>query len=163
MSKLFFAIVALFQLLCRVTGLSYAELNILVYCALVPLSWLLVVVWRRPGYWPLLMAQLLVLLGLLLRHFHLGPLSQRFYDYNIAVLEKLGQATGLGYVGVSLLMGVLVPGFSVVLLVAVPRRALVGMYLLLMGALLTYFWMGQTVAPFPGGARSAVRLTSLVP
>jgi len=107
-SQLFYAIVALFRLVCRLTGLSYAELNILVYCALVPMGWLLLVVWRRKSLWPWLLGQFGVLLALLiLRRGHLGPPGQRFYDYNIAVLEKLGHATGGGYLAVSLLMGVM--------------------------------------------------------
>lgn len=145
MGQLFYAIVALFRLVCHLTGLSYAELNILVYCALVPTGWLLVVVWRRKRLWPLLLGQLLILLALLLRHGHLGPSGQRFYDYNIAVLEKMGHATGGGYVAVSLLMGVLIPAGTVGLLLAVPQRALVGVYLFFIGSLVTYFWLGQAV------------------
>ena len=86
-----------------------------------------------------------VLLTLLLWHRHLGPSGQRFYDYNIAVLEKLGHVTGGGYVAVSLLMGVLIPAVTVVLLLAVPQRAVVGMYMFFIGALVTYFWLGQAV------------------
>ena len=145
MSQLFYAIVTLFRLTCHLTGLSYAELNILVYCALVPMGWLLLVVWRRKSLWPLLPGQLLVLLTLLLPQGPFGPSSQRFYDYNIAVLQELGHATGGGYVAVSLLMGVLVPAVTVVLLLAVPQRALVGVYLFFIGALVTYFWLGQAV------------------
>jgi hypothetical protein len=149
-SQLFYAIVALFRLVCRLTGLSYAELNILVYCALVPLGWLLIVVWRRKSLWPWLLGQVGVLLALLIvRRGHLGPPGQRFYDYNIAVLEKLGHATGGGYLAVSLLMGVLIPAVSVLLLSTVPRRALVGMYLFFVGALMTYFWMGQAAIAAP--------------
>ena len=146
MSQLFYAIVALFRLICRLTGLSYAELNIMVYCALVPLGWLLIVVWRRKSLWPWLLGQVGVLLALLIvRRGHLGLPGQRFYDYNIVVLEKLGHATGGGYLVVSLLMGVLIPVISMVLLLTVPRRALVGMYLFFIGGLVTYFWMGQAV------------------
>ena len=146
MSQLFYAIVALFRLVCRLTGLTYAELNILVYCALVPMGWLLIVVWRRKSLWPWLLGQMGVLLALLiLRRGHLGPSGQRFYDYNIAVLVKLGHATGGGYVAVSLLMGILIPAVTVVLLLAVPQRALVGVYLFFIGALVTYFWLGQAV------------------
>ena len=156
MSQLFYAIVALFRLVCRFTGLSYAELNILVYCALVPIGWFMIVVWRRKSLWPWLLGQLGVLLALLiLRRGHLGPLGQRFYDYNIAVLEKLGHATGGGYLAVSLLMGVMIPAVSVVLLLAVPRRALVGVYLLFIGTLVTYFWLGQAVIAPPDASWQA--------
>ena len=143
-SQLFYAIVTLFRLVCRFTGLSYAELNILVYCALVPMGWLLLVVWRRKSLWPWLLGQVGVLLAVLIvRRGHMGTSGQRFYDYNIAVLEKLGHATGGGYLAVALLMGVFIPAVSMVLLLSVPRRALVGMYLFFIAALVTYFWMGQ--------------------
>ena len=109
------------------------------------MGWLFIVVGRRKSLWPLLLGQLLVLLTLLLQKGHLGPSSQRFYYYNIAVLEGLGHATGGGYVAVSLLMGVLIPAVTMVLLLTVPQRALVGVYLLFIGALVTYFWLGQAV------------------
>ena len=162
MSQLFYAIVALFRLVCRLTGLSYAELNILVYCALVPMGWFMIVVWRRKSLWPVLIGQWLVLLALLLWRGHLGSSSQRFYDYNIAVLEKLGHATGGGYLAVSLLMGVLIPAVSVVLLLAVPRRALVGVYLLFIGALGTYFWLGQAVIDPPAASWQGWQTNQLV-
>jgi hypothetical protein len=144
MNQLFQGIVALFLHACRATGLSYAELNILVYCALVPLSWILLVVWRDKRFWPVLLAQLLVFLFLLLRHFRLGGAGQHFYDYNITVLEKLGRATGLGYVAVSLLMGVLIPAISLALLLGVPRRWAAGLYLVFVAALMAYFLLGQS-------------------
>ena len=139
---LFDALVVLFMSVSRLTGLSYAELNILVYCGLVPLSWLALVVWRQPRYKWLLLAGGAALLALALRLRQPGSTGQGFYDYNIRVLELLGRATGLGYVLMSLLMGVLVPGVAAALLLLVPRRwalALwVGFGLLLLG----YFVLG---------------------
>ncbi len=146
MQQLFDAIVALFFRLCRETGLSYAELNILVYCALVPLGWLVLVVAKQRRYWPLLALQLAVLGGLLLRHFRLGAAGRQFYHYNIAVLEKLGRATGWGYVAISLLMGVVVPVVAAGLVLVVPRRWALGVYVLLVAALGSYFWLGQAYA-----------------
>jgi hypothetical protein len=146
MQQLFDAIVTLFFRLCRETGLSYAELNILVYCALVPLSWLLLVVARQRRYWPLLVVQLAVLVGLLLRHFRLGASGRHFYKYNIVVLEKLGRATGWGYVAISLLMGVVIPLTAAGLVLVVPRRWVLGVYLFLMAALGSYFFVGQAYA-----------------
>jgi uncharacterized membrane protein (UPF0182 family) len=146
MQSLFDAIVALFFRLCRETGLSYAELNIFVYCALVPLSWLVLVVARQRRYWPLLVVQLIVLVGLLLRHFRLGAVGRHFYRYNIVVLEKLGRTTGWGYVAISLLMGVVIPLMAAGLILAVPRRWVLGVYLLLVAALGSYFWIGQDYA-----------------
>lgn len=110
------------------------------------MGWLVIVVGRRKSLWPWLLGQVLMLLVLLIvLRGHLGPSGQRFYDYNIAVLEKMGHATGCGYLAVSLLMGVLIPAASVVLLLAMPRRALVGVYLFFIGALVTYFWLGLAV------------------
>ena len=153
MSQLFYALVALFRLVCRLTGLSYAEFNILVYCALVPMGWLLIVVWRRKSLWPWLLGPVGILLALLIvRREHLGPSGQRFYEDNIAVLEKLGHATGGGYLAVSLLMGVLIPALSVVVLFAVPRRALVAVCLFFIAALVTYFWIGQVAVSLPGAS-----------
>jgi hypothetical protein len=146
MQQLFDAIVALFFRLCRETGLSYAELNIVVYCALVPLSWLVLVVARQRRYWPLLVVQLAVLGWLLLRHFRLGAAGRHFYRYNIVVLEKLGHATGWGYVAISLLMGIVIPVMAAGLVLVVPRRWVLGMYLLLVAALSSYFWIGQAYA-----------------
>jgi hypothetical protein len=146
MQQFFDAIVALFFGLCRETVLSYAELNILVYCALVPMSWLVVVVARQRRYWPLLVVQLAVLVGLLLRHFRLGAAGRHFYHYNIVVLEKLGRATGWGYVAISLLMGVVIPVIAVGLVLLVPRRWVLAMYLLLVAALGSFFWVGQAYA-----------------
>ncbi|ALD20548.1 hypothetical protein [Hymenobacter sp. DG25A] len=143
MNQLFQGIVALFLLACQATGLSYAELNILVYCALVPLSWILLVVWRDKRFWPVLLAQLLVFL-FLLRHFRLGAAGQHFYNYNITVLEKMGRTTGLGYVAVSLLMGVLIPVISLALLLGAPRRWAAGLYLVFVAALVAYFLLGQS-------------------
>lgn len=145
MQQLFDAIVALFFRLCRETGLSYSELNIFVYCVLVPLSWLVLVVARQRRYWPLLLVQLAVLIGLL-RHFRLGAAGQHFYRYNIVVLEKLGRTIGWGYVAISLLMGVVIPLIAAGLVLAVPRRWVLGVYLLLVAALGSYFWIGQDYA-----------------
>lgn len=146
MQQLFDAIVSLFFRLCRETGISYAELNILVYCALVPLSWLVLVVARQRRYWPLPLVQLAILVGLLLRHLRLGAAGQHFYHYNIAVLEKLGRATGWGYVAISLLMGVAIPVVAAGLVLLVPRHWVLGVYLLLVAALGSYFWVGQAYA-----------------
>jgi hypothetical protein len=101
---------------------------------------------RQRRYWPLLVVQLAVLVGLLLRHFRLGAAGRHFYRYNIVVLEKLGRATGLGYVAISLLMGVVIPAVAVGLVLLVPRRWVLGMYLLLIAALGSFFWLGQAYA-----------------
>jgi uncharacterized membrane protein (UPF0182 family) len=101
---------------------------------------------RQRRYWPLLLVQLAVLIGLLLRHFRLGAAGQHFYRYNIVMLEKLGRTTGWGYVAISLLMGVVIPLIAAGLVLAVPRRWVLGVYLLLVAALGSYFWIGQDYA-----------------
>jgi hypothetical protein len=135
-------IVRAFQAICRATGLSYPELNILVYCLLAPLSWLTLVALRRPRYWWLPAALLLAGAGLLLRRHRFTGLSRWFYDYNIRVLEELGRFTGLGYTALSLLVGVLVPAVALLLLLLVPRRGVLGLAALLVALLLAYFVVG---------------------
>lgn len=143
MQELFDDIVRAFQAVCRATGLTYPELNILVYCLLAPLSWLLVLALRRPGVGaPLLGVAGLLSAGLVLQRQHFRGLSRWFYDYNIRVLEQLGRATGLGYVALSLLVGVLVPALALLLLALVPRRGLLPLVLAFLALLLAYFVMG---------------------
>ncbi|RTQ46541.1 hypothetical protein EJV47_21555 [Hymenobacter gummosus] len=143
MQELFDDIVRAFQAVCRATGLTYPELNILVYCLLAPLSWLLVLALRRPRLGgALLAAALLLSAALVAERRRFTGLSRWFYDYNIRVLEQLGRATGLGYVALSLLMGVLVPGLALLLLAVVPRRGVLPLTLAFIGLLLAYFVVG---------------------
>lgn len=122
LAALFDALVVLFTTVSRAAALSYAELNIVAYCGLVPLVWLGLVVLRQPRYKWLLLAGTMVLAALVLWLRQPGSTGQSFYNYNIRMLELLGRATGLGYVPVSLLMGVLIPAVAAGLLVLVPRR-----------------------------------------
>jgi hypothetical protein len=143
MQELFDDIVRAFQAVCRATGLTYPELNILVYCLLAPLSWLLVLALRRPRLGGVLLAGALLLsAGLVAERRRFAGLSRWFYDYNIRVLEQLGRTTGLGYVALSLLVGVLVPAVALLLLALVPRRGLLPLTLLLLALLLAYFVLG---------------------
>lgn len=143
MQQFFDDIVRAFVAVCRATGLSYPELNILVYCLLAPLSWLLVVALRRPRLGgPLLAVAGLLSAALVLERRRFSGLSRWFYDYNIRVLEQLGRYTGLGYVALSLLMGVLVPAVALLLLWLVPRRGVLPLALGFVGLLLAYFGLG---------------------
>ncbi|OON69646.1 hypothetical protein [Hymenobacter sp. CRA2] len=128
----------------RATGLTYPELNILVYCLLAPLSWLLLVALRRPPLWWLPLGLLLLTAGLLTERQRLTGLSRWFYDYNIRFLELAGRYTGLGYVAVSLVTGVLVPAVALLLLAVAPRRwvlPLAGTYVALLLAYFVSGWM----------------------
>lgn len=75
-----------------------------------------------------------------------GSTGQGFYNYNIRLLELLGRTTGLGYVLVSLLMGVLIPAVAAGLLLLVPRRRALLLWALLLALLLAYFWLGTRLA-----------------
>ncbi|GAB3837500.1 hypothetical protein [Hymenobacter jeollabukensis] len=128
MQQLFDDIVRVFVATCRATGLSYPELNILVYCLLAPLSWLLVLALRRPRLGgPLVLGAALLIGALTVERRRFAPLSRWFYDYNIRVLELAGRYTGLGYVAVSLL---------------VPRRAVLPLAAAFAALLLLYFVVG---------------------
>lgn len=143
MQELFDDIVRAFEATCRATGLTYPELNILVYCLLAPLSWLLVLALRRPRLGgPLLLLAMLLGGALVTERHRFRSLSRWFYDYNIRVLEQLGRYTGLGYVALSLLMGVLIPAVAMLLLLLVPRRGLLPLTLAFLGLLLAYFVAG---------------------
>ncbi|WP_019949497.1 hypothetical protein [Hymenobacter aerophilus] len=99
-------------------------------------------VWRQSRYRWLLLAGAAALLALALRLRQPGSTGQGFYDYNIRVLELLGRATGLGYVLVSLLMGVLVPGVAAAMLLLVPRRWALALWAGFGLLLLGYFGLG---------------------
>lgn len=143
---LFDALVVLFMSVSRGLGLSYAELNILVYCGLVPLGWLGLVVLRQRRYKWLLLAGTLALVGFAWLLRQPGSTGQGFYNYNIRLLELLGRTTGLGYVLVSLLMGVLIPAVAAGLLLLVPRRRALLLWAGLLALLLAYFWLGTRLA-----------------
>ncbi|MCC3157505.1 hypothetical protein LJ737_09660 [Hymenobacter sp. 15J16-1T3B] len=143
MQQLFDDIVRVFVATCRATGLSYPELNILVYCLLTPLSWLLVLALRRPRLGgPLVLGAALLVGALTMARRRFAPLSRWFYDYNIRVLELAGRYTGLGYVKVSLLVGVVVPAVALLLLLLVPRRAVLPLAAAFAVLLLLYFVVG---------------------
>ncbi|GAB2969136.1 hypothetical protein GCM10027048_45000 [Hymenobacter coalescens] len=80
--------------------------------------------------------------GLAAERHRFRGLSRWFYDHNIRVLEQLGRYTGLGYVAVSLLVGVLVPAVALLLLALVPRRGVLPLALAFVALLLLYFVLG---------------------
>ena len=145
-ADLFDALVVLFTSGSQWLGLSYAELNSIVYCGLVPLGWLGLVVVRQPRYKWLLLAGTVALVVLTLALRRPGSTGQGFYNHNIRVLELLGRATGLGYVLVSLLMGVLIPAVAAGLLLLAPRRRALLAWVGLLALLLGYFLLGTRLA-----------------
>ncbi|NVO85837.1 hypothetical protein [Hymenobacter terrestris] len=145
-ADLFDALVVLFISGSQLLSLGYAELNIVVYCGLVPLGWLGLVALRQPRYKWLLLAGTVALVALALLLREPGSTGQGFYNYNIRVLELLGRVTGLGYVLVSLLMGVLIPGGAAGLLLLVPRRWALLTWVTLLALLLGYFVLGIRLA-----------------
>jgi hypothetical protein len=139
MNALFDDIVRLFQAICRQTGLRYTELNILVYCLLVPASWYLIVWFRRRKGLPLLLAHLALPVFYYLGKTPLAPASDAFYQVNIRALEWIGKAGGMGYVGISLVMGVGIPGLVYTILLWSPKRRLFWAYGIFMGLNLLYY------------------------
>ena len=139
MQAFFNNIVELFEAICRSTGMQYSELNILVYCLLLPAFWC-ALVWirsRKLGW------LLLLLLGLtavyLVEKQHLLPFSLHFYRQNILALERLGASTGLGYVGISLVMGVGIPLLFSLALLFLQKKLLPACYLCYLAINLGYY------------------------
>ena len=109
MNNLFYEIVKLFRWICLQTGLSYEELNILVYCLLVPFSWLVLAFIRTKRYVILLLINVLCIFCFLYyREMMLLP-NSFFYHKNIKFLELVGGKTLQGYITASLIVGLIVP------------------------------------------------------
>ncbi len=72
----------------------------------------------------------------------LAEWSEEFYDANIRALNWLAETTGWGYIGISLVIGVVVPILVYMVLWSVPKRWLLGCYLgLMVGNLVWYIWV----------------------
>ena len=140
---LFNAIVEALQAICAATGLRYSEINILIYCGFIPATWFGIVYLRRRRWLWLLVLHLLVPAVYFFEKRPLAWVSENFYNANIRALEQLGEATGWGYVGISVVVGVLVPVLIYLALCFVPKRWLLGCYVvLIVGNLVWYFWAG---------------------
>ena len=124
MNKLFYDIVKLFKWICTQTGLTYEELNILVYCMLVPLSWFLIAFLRTRKYWIVLFINILaiVLFGFYRKQF--PTFSNTFYNKNIQFLELLGGKTLQGYIVVSLIIGLVSPFLMYLFLFMIRKKYL---------------------------------------
>ncbi len=122
MQQFFNAIVHLLEAVCRYSGFRYSEINILIYCLLVPALWCGIVWYRsRKSGWLLLFFLALSIFYVWEKHRFL-QFSINFYNKNIVALEKLGEGTGLGYVGISLLIGVIIPFLFSLALVFIPKQ-----------------------------------------
>jgi hypothetical protein len=146
MQDFFKAIVELFEIVCRYTGFRYAELNILIYCLLVPGFWCSIVWYRnRQLAWLLILFVAGTVFYVFEKQNYL-PFSLHFYHQNISALENLGATTGLGSVGISLLIGVLVPLFFSLALLFIRKQILSSIYLCYLAINLGYFcWVFSAV------------------
>lgn len=151
MNNLFDAIVDLLLSLCRRTGLTYPEINILIYCGIIPASWALVVWLRQRHYWWLFILHICLIILYLQNKHPLSGFSRRFYDVNIAALERGANAFGIGYVGISLLTGIVFPVLIYAFLLIPPKRWTPFIYLaLLLGNLAYYGWVLHFFIHQPG-------------
>lgn len=142
MTDLFNAIVHLLNATCRATGLSYYEINILIYTFLIPATWW-VIVWLRMRKFHWLW---LVHLGLPLCYWlekeKLKGFSAQFYIKNTDALLQLGGGTEAGYVQVSIIVGLLIPVLIYLALWLIPKQWLIGLYLFLIaGNIVWYIWV----------------------
>ncbi len=141
---LFNAIVDALQAICARTGLHYSEINILIYCGLIPWSWSFIVYWRRRrgGWLPMLHLLLSAIYYLQKQRWH--GASKKFYDANIHVLEQLSKMTGWNYVDISIVIGVVVPMGIYLLLYTLPKPWLLSFYaILVLGNLAWFAWVLQ--------------------
>ena len=141
---LFNAIVEALEAICAATGLTYAEINILIYCGFIPATWFGIVYLRRRRWVWLLALHLLAPAVYYWGKKSVVGRSKFFYDANIRALEQLGASTGWGYVGISVVVGVVVPALIYLPLFTLPKRWLLGYYLaLIIGNLAWYLWVWQ--------------------
>lgn len=141
MDALFNAIVQILEETCRQTGLSYFEINILIYTFGIPATWWLIV-WlraRRHGWlgWLHLAAPVFYLL----KKEDLKNFSENFYQKNVEALLKIGGGTDEGYIQISIFIGVAVPLLFWFLLFLMPKKWLFGFYLIFLTINFGwYFW-----------------------
>lgn len=141
MSSLFDAVVQLLQAVCRATGLSYFEINILLYTFFVPATWW-AVVWLRLRKWHgLWLLHLGAPVFYCVRKEGFENFSERFYTANTEALLWLGGGEEMGYVRVSILVGIVVPALIYLVLWLAPKRFLPLLYLgLMVGNAAWYAW-----------------------
>jgi len=142
LNDLFYAIVHLLNAVCRVTGLRYTEINILIYTFLIPATWWAVTWLRLRRYHVLWLAHIAPTVFYFLEKERLARLSDLFYEKNTAALLHLGGGGDVGYIRVSVLVGVLIPAVIYLLLWLAPKRWLMPLYCaLLVGNAAWYVWV----------------------
>ncbi len=140
MEAFFGDIVATLNAICKRTGLSYAAINILIYTILAPSTWALVLSLRQRKYTWLLIIHSVCGAWFILNHQKIQTYSQRFYDANIIALEQMGyQYPNLGYIGVSIIAGVVMPIILLILLFLIPIRYALKTYILLILLNISYY------------------------
>jgi uncharacterized SAM-binding protein YcdF (DUF218 family) len=141
MGALFDAVVRFLLDICQETGLSYSEINILIYTFLIPASWW-GIVWGRLRVWPWLWV---LHLGLPVLYYlereRLAEYSAQFYKANTEAILWLGGGTEWGYIQWSILIGIITPAIIYLALWLSPQRALKPLYLgLIAGNFAWYLW-----------------------
>ena len=141
---LFDAIVEALLARCAATGLKYSEINILIYCGFLPATWFGIVYLRQRRWLWWLAVHVIVPTVYYVERAAWTEWSGKFYTANIQALEQLGKTTGWGYVGISLVVGIVVPGLIYIVLCSITKRwLLLGYTLFLAGNLAWYFWAGR--------------------
>ncbi len=146
MVNLFNDIVRAFNMICRSTGLSYYELNILVYVFFIPLTWWAIAWWRRRRWHWVWLAHLGTPLAYYLAKERLERFSEIFYNANVAALWLLGGNTDAGYIRISIIAGVALPALIYLNLLLIPGRWVLQLYIVLL--LINAGWYGWVLTQF---------------
>jgi hypothetical protein len=160
-TQIFDAIVRLFEATSAATGLSYAALNIFVYCIAVPWSWSAIVCLRLRRFAFLAASLLPVLAGFFLLRSE-GPFVRQFYDRQTALLMYMASGNPRSYEVISLLVGVAVPALLYGALLTFPRRFLIALIAGLCAGLAFYLlagWYSQQASQ----AHEVMRLLAQAP
>lgn len=138
MNFLFEAVYQAFLYICKATGLHYCELNILVYCLLIPFSWAFLVFLRNKKMLIFPLLHFVGIMAYLLEKKTIFAYSKSFYDKNIHFLEQLASQKESAYIEISVIIGIFIPITFYAGLWFIPKRYLLAFYALLMSGLLSY-------------------------
>jgi len=142
MQSIFNFFVIVFQDLSQRLDLSYEAFNILIYCLLVPATWISIVLLRTRKGVLLFLLHWVALIGFWWFRKQIREMSIQFYNANVTALDWWGQKSAWGYVGVSVFIGVLIPVLIYGALLLLPKRWVMGYYMVLMiGSLSYYTWV----------------------
>lgn len=138
----FDAIVRLFVHVSTGAGISYQLLNVWVYCLFIPMTWCITVSLRLRSLRLGLTGTLIGMAAAIVTKYTNPTAIRNFYDHETAFLEILSSHKPMGYVWISLIIGVAAPLVIYVLLVFSPRRILPYVYAGLNFALAGYLAAG---------------------